>query len=140
MRGLEIVTESAVDSARGYRGEGPCEKVCFRLYYRIEREEGMRDTAQERALQNYRRRLVERGMTRFEVLGLTTDRELVRSIAKILAEPGGEAIRIRSTLHGVISGEPAKKGGVLAALLRSPLVGADLVATRSVADDRKVDL
>ena len=36
--------------------------------------------------------------------------------------------------------EPPKKGGVLNALRRSPLVGADLNVTRSVADDRKVRL
>jgi len=36
--------------------------------------------------------------------------------------------------------EPRKKGGILAALLRSPLVGADLDLTRLRIDGRKVDL
>ena len=38
------------------------------------------------------------------------------------------------------TGEPPKKGGILAALRRSPLVGADLDLTRSREAGRKVDL
>ena len=48
----------------------------------------MADTPQKRALKNYRKRLTERGMARFDVLGLNTDRELVRSLARRLAEKG----------------------------------------------------
>ena len=48
--------------------------------------EPMGNTAQKRALRNYRSRLVKRGMARFEVLGLDADRELIRSLAKRLAE------------------------------------------------------
>ena len=36
----------------------------------------MGNTAQKRALRNYRTRLVKRGMARFEVLGLDADRDL----------------------------------------------------------------
>ena len=36
----------------------------------------MGSTAQARALKNYRKRLSKRGMARFEVLGLDSDREL----------------------------------------------------------------
>jgi hypothetical protein len=39
-----------------------------------------------------------------------------------------------------ISGEPPKKGGILDALRRSPLVGADLDVSRPDAHGRKVDL
>jgi len=46
----------------------------------------MSDTSQKRALNNYRKRLNQRGMARFEVLGLDTDRELIRSLARRLAE------------------------------------------------------
>jgi hypothetical protein len=42
----------------------------------------MSETPQKRALKNYRNRLNERGMARFEVLGLDADRELIRSLAK----------------------------------------------------------
>jgi len=41
----------------------------------------MGDTSQKRAIDNYRKRLNQRGMARFEVLGLNTDRELIRSLA-----------------------------------------------------------
>jgi hypothetical protein len=37
-------------------------------------------------------------------------------------------------------GDPARKGGILAALRRSPLVGADLNLSREVTGGRKVDL
>ena len=100
----------------------------------------MGNTAQKRALRNYRTRLVKRGMARFEVLGLDADRELIRSLAKRLAEDDPEALRIRAAVSQTIAGEPPKKGGILAALRRSPLVGADLNLARSHDTGRKVDL
>jgi hypothetical protein len=100
----------------------------------------MTDTSQKKALKNYRNRLARRGMARFEVLGLGSDRVLVRSLAKRLAESGPDAARIRATVRGVVSSEPPKKGGILRALRRSPLVGADLDLTRPVTRGRKVDL
>jgi len=45
----------------------------------------MSTTPQKRALKNYRKRLNQRGMARFEVLGLDGDRDLIRSLAKRLA-------------------------------------------------------
>jgi hypothetical protein len=98
------------------------------------------DTAQKRALRNYRTRLVKRGMARFEVLGLDADRDLIRSLAKRLAEDDPDAARIRAAISRTISGESPKKCGILAALRRSPLVGADLDLTRSQETGRKVDL
>jgi hypothetical protein len=100
----------------------------------------MGDTAQKKALRNYRTRLVKRGMARFEVLGLDADRELIRSLAKRLAEDNPEALRIRATVCQTIASEPPRKGGILAALRRSPLVGADLNVVRSHTSGRKVDL
>ncbi|MGA3324920.1 MAG: hypothetical protein ABSF45_10635 [Terriglobia bacterium] len=97
-------------------------------------------TSQKRALNNYRRRLKHRGMARFEVLGLKTDRHLIRSLAKRLADQGADATQIRDTVRRSISSETARKGGILLALRRSPLVGADLNFTRSVTGGRKVDL
>ena len=100
----------------------------------------MSNAAQKRALRNYRTRLVKRGMARFEVLGLDADRELIRSIAKRLAEDDPEASRIRAAVSRTIAGDPPKKGGILAALRRSPLVGVDLNLARSRDTGRKVDL
>ena len=100
----------------------------------------MRETSQQRALKNYRNRLSRRGMARFEVLGLDADRALIRSLARRLAENDADATRIRATVKRTIAGEPPKKGGILDALRRSPLVGADLDVARSAAHGRKVDL
>jgi hypothetical protein len=100
----------------------------------------MGDTPQKRALKNYRKRLDERGLARFEVLGLVTDRELIRLLARRLAENDADATQIRAAVGRTISGEPAKKGGILESLRRSPLVGADLDVGRAVARDREVDL
>jgi hypothetical protein len=96
--------------------------------------------SQTRALKKYRKRLRERGISRFEVLGLDADRELIRSLAKKLAANGTEAAHIRATVRGAISSESSKKGGILMALRRSPLVGAGLNLRRSVSAGRKVDL
>lgn len=97
-------------------------------------------TSQKRAIQNYRSRLSKRGLARFEVLGLDGDRDLIRSLARKLADEGPDAARIRATVSQTISGEPPKTGGILAALRRSPLVGADLNLSRSRVEGRKVDL
>ena len=100
----------------------------------------MSDTSQKRALYNYRKRLNQRGMARFEVLGLNTDRELIRSLARRLADNGPESVRIRATVRRTVSGETPNRGGILNALRRSPLVGADLNLKRPVVAGRKVDL
>jgi len=100
----------------------------------------MSNTSQKRAIKNYRKRLNKRGMARFEVLGLDADRELIRSLAKQLADDSPESARIRAAVRSTISGEPPNKGGIINALRRSPLVGADLNLERPVTADRKVDL
>ena len=97
-------------------------------------------SSQKRAIQNYRSRLSARGLTRFEVLGLGDDRKLIRSLARRLAEEGPEASRLRAAVNQTISGTPPKKGGILAALRRSPLVGADLELRRTREEGRKVEI
>ena len=97
-------------------------------------------TSQKRAIQNYRARLGERGLARFEVLGRDSDRDLIRSLARRLAEDGPEASRLRAVVSQAAAGEPPQKGGILAALRRSPLVGADLDLTRPREEGRKVEL
>jgi hypothetical protein len=100
----------------------------------------MSTTPQRRALKNYRKRLAQRGMARFEVLGLDADRELIRSLAKQLAGSSPESARIRASVRLAMSGAAPKKGGILNALRRSPLVGADLDLKRPVTPGRRVDL
>lgn len=91
-------------------------------------------------MKNYRKRISARGLARFEVLGLQGDKELIRSLAKQLAKNDPEAQRLRETVrHGVKKNGPTK-GGVLLALLRSPLVGADLDLKREFVPPREIEL
>lgn len=96
--------------------------------------------SQKRALKNYRKRLDERGLARFEVLGLKGDRELIRSLARRLAKNDAAAGRLRADVQQGIQAGSGRKGGVWEALRRSPLVGANLDFTREVTHGRKVDL
>jgi hypothetical protein len=96
--------------------------------------------AQQRAIRSYRTRLGDRGLARFEVLGRDTDRDLIRSIARTLAEDTPEALALRTSVSKALAGEPASKGGILAALRRSPLVGADIELTRPREAGREIDL
>lgn len=100
----------------------------------------MTDTAQERALRNHRKRLRERGMARFDVLGLDVDRKLIRSLARRLAADDPAAGSIRATLSRALAPEESARGGILAGLRRSPLVGVDLDVTRERTRGRKVVL
>jgi hypothetical protein len=68
------------------------------------------------------------------------NRDLIRSLARRLAENGPEASRLRAAVSQTITGEPPKKGGILAALRRSPLVGADLDLTRPREEGRKAEI
>jgi transposase len=95
--------------------------------------------AQKQAIKNYRRRLRKQGLARFEVLGRHTDRALIRSLAKKLAQDDPEANRLRAEVTRSVSGS-AGKGGILAALRRSPLVGSDLNTLRPVESGREIDL
>lgn len=100
----------------------------------------MSNNSQQRALKNYRKRLNARGLSRFEVLGLDTDRALIRALARQLAERGADAARIRATVSRTMSGESTKKGGILEALRRSPLVGTDVDLARPFTKGRKAAL
>ena len=95
---------------------------------------------QTRAIQNYRARLSDRGLARFEVLGRDADRDLIRLLARRLAENGPESARLRAAVNDTINGEPPKKGGILAALRRSPLVGADIKFPRRREEGREIDI
>jgi hypothetical protein len=97
-------------------------------------------SAQKRAIKNYRSRLSQRGLSRFEVLGRDEDRDLIRSLARRLADDTPQASELRAVVSRSISGEPPAKGGILAALRRSPLVGADLDLDRPREEGREVDI
>ncbi|PPQ31853.1 hypothetical protein [Rhodopila globiformis] len=94
--------------------------------------------SQSRAIRAYRARLGERGLARFEVLGREADRDLIRALARRLAQEGPEASRLRAAVSQAIAGEPPRTGGILAALRRSPLVGADLDLQRPRETGRDV--
>lgn len=100
----------------------------------------MSKSPQRRAVDTYRSRLSEKGMARFEVVGRDDDRDLIRTVARRLAEGGADADRLRAAVIRSIAGEAPPKGGILAALLASPLVGADLDLSRSREEGRDVDL
>jgi hypothetical protein len=100
----------------------------------------MGSAAQAQALKNYRRRLAKRGMARFEVLGLATDRELVRAFARRLAEESPAAEQMRAAVREKVTEEPDAKGGIWTWLRNSPLVGADLNLERPFTPGRKIDL
>ncbi len=100
----------------------------------------MPETSRNRAVNNYRQRIRQQGLARFEVLGRASDRDLIRSLAKRLADETPESARIRATVSRTIQTGTRKKGGILDALRRSPLVGADLDLRRLAARERKTDL
>jgi hypothetical protein len=97
-------------------------------------------SSQRRAIRNYRLRLSKRGLARFEVLGRDSDRDLIRSLARRLADDSPEASKLRAFIARSVAGEPPRKGGILAALRRSPLVGADLDLTRPREEGREVEI
>ncbi|GAA5629311.1 hypothetical protein Brsp05_04612 [Brucella sp. NBRC 12953] len=100
----------------------------------------MGNAAQKRATQNYRTRLTQRGLTRFEIMVLESDRELIRTLARRLAEEGPDAERVRLAVKTAVDGKPQKPGNILTALRRSPLVGEELDLSRPREEGRKVDL
>jgi hypothetical protein len=100
----------------------------------------MSSPSQKAALKNYRERLSRRGLARFEVLGLDSDRALIRRLARRLAEDDPDAARLRAEVRKSVGAEGLRRGGILAALRRSPLVGADIEFVREEDFGRPVDL
>jgi len=96
--------------------------------------------SQRRAIQNYRVRLAERGLMRFEVLGRSTDRELIRSLARRLAEDGPQAQAVRTALAASVAVVQPRHGNILSALRASPLVGTDIDFSRPREFGREVGL
>ena len=90
---------------------------------------GDMNTAQDRANAAYRKRLAAQGLARFEVVGRDTDRDLLRRLARKLTEAPDRGLL--TTLQRLAAGDEPRRGGILAALRRSPLVDADLDFDRS---------
>lgn len=101
----------------------------------------MTASAQAKATTSYRARMADRGVVRFELQALEADRELIRALARKLGEHGADAERLRQALKDAIeTKQTGTRGNILAALRRSPLVGANLDLTRSRSPGRKLDL
>ncbi|MDO9707998.1 hypothetical protein [Paracraurococcus lichenis] len=100
----------------------------------------MTTVPQRRALDAHRRRLAERGLGRFEVRGLASDKALLRDLARRLAAGDEAAGALRADLARRLGGETPKVGGILAALRRSPLVGTDLELAREESAGRDAGL
>lgn len=95
---------------------------------------------QTRAVRAYRSRLKQTGMARFEVIGLNSDRELIRDLAKTLAGGGERSAKLRKKVSADLGESKPATGGIVAALRRSPLVGVDLDLARAEVKPRRVDL
>lgn len=100
----------------------------------------MTANAQRRATRNYRTRLTERGLARFEVLAPAEDRELLRDLASRLAQGGAEAERVRQSLRSAGTLKPRTGQMLIDAIRNSPLKGADLDLSRDWGVDREIDL
>jgi hypothetical protein len=61
-------------------------------------------------------------------------------LARCLAKNGPEATLLRTVASQTITGGLPKKGGILVALRRSLMVGADLDLTHAREEGRKVEL
>ena len=96
--------------------------------------------AQKRAIRNYRTRLERNGFKRFEVMARESDRELLRALARCLAEGGPEAEQKRVAVRELVVDRLPKPGGILKALRHSPLVGANIDFMRPRGDGRRIDL
>jgi hypothetical protein len=97
------------------------------------------NNARKRALMNCRKRLSQTGLARFEVLGLASDRDLILKFAKRLIQNDDATTRLRADVLRSLTGEPPPKGGVLATLQQSPLIGAELDVSREVTTGRGFD-
>jgi len=100
----------------------------------------MTSPSQKRAVDRYRQRLSERGLARFEVLGLEADRDLIRALARRLAQNDPQATGLRSEVAEKVLGTPRRTGRILGALRRSPLVGAEINVSREETSGRNIEL
>jgi len=79
-------------------------------------------------------------MSRYEVRGLSRDKELIRHVARRLAAGDAAAKRLRKELTDKDVPAASSGGNILAALRRSPLVGMDWEIERPIEYGREIDL
>jgi hypothetical protein len=96
--------------------------------------------AQKKAIQNHRKRLRGRGLSRFEVQGRTSDKQLLRDLARKLAEDSSEAANVRKAVESAVTDRKENVGGIWQALRKSPLVGGSVEFERLRAKPRELDL
>jgi hypothetical protein len=72
---------------------------------------------------------------RWEILGLESDPSRVQELPKEVSRADPEATRRQQVI-----GKRVSKGGILSALLRSPLVGSELNLERDRRPGRQIDL
>ena len=100
----------------------------------------MANLSPREAVARHSKRQAARGFVRYEVRGLETDKALLRDLAQRLAQGNLEAKRLREEVSRTVLGARGAKGGVLAALRASPLVGAGLSLERDETPGRPTDL
>lgn len=100
----------------------------------------MTSPSQKLAVEKHREKIARQGLARFEVVGLKSDRELVRSLARKLAKKDNRASQLRAQIADAVDSGRRSKGALLAALRASPLVGADFDFSRTKTLGRKVGL
>jgi hypothetical protein len=100
----------------------------------------MAKSAPLRAVERNRKRMREKGISRFEVRALDRDKALIRKVAKRLAAGDADARKLRTDLQQKVEAAAGERGGIWRALRRSPLVGSGVEFRREVSDGRKIDL
>ncbi len=100
----------------------------------------MTSEAQKKAIQTHRKRLRYRGLSRFEVQGRTSDKRLLRDLARKLAEDSSDAANVRKVVETAVAGTNEKEGGIWQALRRSPLVEAGVEFERLRVKPRELEL
>jgi hypothetical protein len=98
----------------------------------------MATAAQRKAVKTHRERSRAKGLARFEVTAPEADKQLIRLIAKRLTQSDAEEVRA-SIGKALADRREGSVGGVLRALLASPLAGANLTIRRDKIYNRKVE-
>ena len=84
-------------------------------------------TSREKAVQNHRRRLKERGLKRVEVAAAETDAALIRKLAKVLRGEGTSAEKARQRMSEIVA---ATGPGLKDLLASAPLEGIRITRSR----------